>query len=309
MGNKKIVFITIVVLLCIFLPLTVVGFVTRDGKNILEENPNHETFFEGHIYFYDDNDKYLSKYECVTEICGFSTPTIDDGAYGIKYYKEGTIQNVSVIEDNYTFITDGAIINLYNVVTGKTLGSYKSLKNYNTTITNNAFILQNEDGLWGVLNINNNGLFKPIDFEYDFVGLANKIDEDKNLRADEFIVKKDNKWYIVDNQNNAISGYIDDPIIEYNDRYIFSKNTESARIYSYNDYEYLTNYKIKDYILEDKYIGIITDNFLLIYDDLGKNYIKSITLTNVTGNISLKKSGNKLDVLVGDTILESIELL
>jgi len=307
MKNKKVVLITIIVLLCVFAPLTIFSFIFKDDRNLLDENPKHEQFYEDSIWFYDNGDKLISKYECQTKICDFSVPTIDDGTYNINYYKGGTMEKVSVIDEKFTFITDGAKIYLYNITATITLNSYKAIKNYNVNLENNTYILQNEDGLWGAIKIGSS-LGPVLPFEYDFIGLTDNLNEDNTLNVNKLIVLKENKWYIVDNTNNALSGYIDDPIIDYTDEYIFSKNGDRVRIFSYENFEYINNYQIKDYILEDKYIGIVTDNFLLIYDNLGTSYLKSITLVNNNGKIELEKVDNKLEVKVDNSIIETIEL-
>lgn len=307
MKNNKHVLITIVVLLCIFTPLTIIGLLGRQNISPLEENPSHDTYFDGYIWFYDQNNEFLSKYECLTELCEYTNTIIDDETYGIDYYKEGTIKSVSLVKDTYTFITDGAVVYLYAAKTGSTLQSYKAVKTYNTTLENNSYIIQNSDGVWGVLTIGD-VLGSVLPFEYSFIGLKNVMNEDGTLSTDKFIVQKDMKWYLVDSNNSALTGYIDDPIIDYTEEYIFSKNLDKVRIYSYENYEYLTDYNIKDYILEDKYIGIITDSFLLIYENLGNDYIKSVVITNVTGEIDLEKVDNTLNVKVNGEVTETIEL-
>lgn len=307
MKNNKSVLITIIVLLCVFFPLTIVGFIFKDDKNLLDENPAHDTFYKGHIWFYDNNDKFLSKYECQTEICNFTTPIIDDTIYGLNYYKNGTMTKAEVVDNIYTFITDGVVVYLYNVSNGTTLTNYKAIKNYNTKLENNAYIIQNSDGLWGVLTIGQN-LNRLLPFEYDFIGLTNNVNDDGTVSTNKFIVLKDSKWYIVDNTNNFLTGAIDDPIVDYTSEYVFSKSSENIKIYSYQNYEYLTNYQIKDYILEDKYLGIITDKELLIYENLGVNYLKNISLTNIDGKITLEKTENKLSIKVNNEEIESIEL-
>ena len=310
MKNQKVVYISIIVLLIIFLPLTVIGFIFGNDKNLLDENPKHETYYKGKIWFYDDNGKFLSSYECQTEICEFTIPTIDDATYGINYYSDGSMERVQVIDDKYTFITDGAVIYLYNVTNGTTLGTYKSVKNYNTKLENNTFIVQNQDGLWGALTIGNT-LSSVLPFEYDFVGLKNNINADETLNANKFIVRKNSKWHLVDTSDvepNAITGEMDDPIVDYTDNYVISKNVNKVRIFSYENYEYLTNYNIKNYVLEDKYIGIITDNFLLVYDNLGANYLKNITLTGINGEIDLELANGNLNVKADNEIIETIEV-
>lgn len=307
MENKKASLITIIVLLCIFAPLAILGLIFRDDKNFLEENPNHDFYYKGHLWFYNEKDELLSSYECQTEICELTTPTIDDGVYGINYFKNGTLKNVSK-SYKYTFITDGAVIYLYDVVSGKSLQTYKNLKNYNTNVKNNAYIVQNSDELWGVLTVNDMlGVVLP--FEYDFIGLVeNSANEDEILNTEKFVVKKDNKWYIVDENNSAISSHFDDPIIDYNNDYIFTKNGEIVKIYSYQGFEYINNYTVKDYILEDKYIGIITNNYLLIYENLANRYIGNISIVGVTGKLSLEKVANKLNVKVNNEVIETVEL-
>lgn len=308
MTNKKATFITIIVLLCIFAPLTIIGIINQNGKNMLEENPNHEFSYKGHLWFYDNENTFLSKYECLTKVCELSSPTIDDLVYDINYYKAGTTLQVPVIDNKYTFVTDGELIYLYDVENGISLQSYKSLKNYNTKIVDNSFIVQNSNGVWGVLTLNGSGLSNPVKFEYDFIGLLNRVNAEGTLLNDKYIVKKDNKWYLINNENSAITGYIDDPIIDYTSDYVISKNGDKIRIYSYENYEYLTNYNIKDYVLIDKYIGVITDKFVIVYDNLGNDHITAVSIVDKPGKVTLELNNNQITVKVNDEVIESIEV-
>lgn len=307
MNKDKKVLITIIVLLCIFAPLSIIGLLSRQNISPLEENPDHDTYYDGHIWFYNSNDEFLSKYECATELCEYTNTTIDDDTYGINYYKEGKIPTVSLVKDKYTFITDGALIYLYAADTGKTLQSYKEVKTYNTNLEGNAYIVKNSNDVWGVVKLDE-VLGAILPFEYSFIGLTNNINEDGTLSTDKFIVKKDTKWYIVDNNNSAITGYIDDPIIDYNNDYVFSKNQNRVRIYSYQNFEYLTNYEIKDYILLDNYIGIVTNNFVLVYEHLGNKPLKSVALPAVNSKVELEKVDNKINIKIDGEIKENIEL-
>jgi len=214
---------------------------------------------------------------------------------------------VGLIRDKYTFITDGSLIYLYAANTGTILQNYKAIKTYNTNIENNSYIIQDLNGVWGVISVSDI-LNSVLPFEYSFIGLIHNINEYGALMADKFIVQKDTKWYLVDNNNSALTGEIDDPIIDYNDSYIFSKSQDRIRIYSYENYEYLTNYTIKDYILEDKYIGIITDKFLIIYENLGNKYLKSVTLTDKDAKVGLEKDETKLNITIDGNVVETIEL-
>lgn len=302
MVNKKTVLITIVVLLFLFTPLTIISSLVRKGENPLEENSSHQFFYKGYLWFYDENDKFLSKYECGTEICEYTKPIIDDNTYGLNYYLDGNI-TLENINNHFAFITDGAIINLINIETGTVLQKYKAIKNYNTNLANDIFIIQNTEGVWGVLSLGNN-IRMVIPFEYDFLGLANKIN-DKTLNTDKFIGLKDSKWVLIDNNNSALSSYFEEPIIDYNNNYIITKNDNEINFYSYQGTKYLENYQIKNYILEDKYIGVIVDNLLLIYDDFITSPIKTITLNN-TDNVKLEVKDNILNIIVDNEIIDTI---
>ena len=305
--NNKIVLITIIVLLCIFAPLTIIGLLSRENISILEENPNHEKYYDGYIWFYDKEDKFLSKYECMTEICEYTNTTIDDGTYGINYYKEGKKNSVSLINEKYAFITDGSVIYLYSADTGTTLQKYKEVKNYKTELENDAYIIKNDKDVWGVVKFAN-GLGAMLPFEYSFIGLKNDINEDGTLSTDKFIVQKDTKWYIVDNTGNAITGLIDDPIIDYTNDYVFSKNSDKVRIYGYENFEYLQNYDIKEYILIDNYIGIVTNNFVLVYKHLGESPLKTVSRTDASSNVEIEKVDNKINIKINGEVKESVEL-
>ncbi len=305
MENKKPVIITIVVLLLINTTLFIIGFLNRDDRHPLEENPTHEFFYKGHLWFYNSNNELLSKYECKANICDYTAPTVDDNTYDINYYKNGNLQKLSLLNNKYTFLTDGSVLYLYDAQLGQTLQTYKSLKNYNTKIDGDYYIVQNTKELWGVLMVNDL-LAQVIPFEYEFIGLPNDLLEGDTLKSDKFIVKKDNKWYIINKDNSAISGYMDSPIVDLTSNYIFCKSDNQIHIFNYSNYEYLSNFKINNYLIEDDYIGVITDNFLLVYKDLGNNYIRSINLNNPSDSVKFEKTDTGLNILVNDNIVETI---
>ncbi len=305
MENKRPVLITIVVLLFIFTPLTVLGAFSNSNYNPLEENSNHEFYYKGKLWFYNEKNRLMSKYECQTEICEYTTPIVDDNTYKINYYDQGETKPVGVIDYKYTFITDGALINLYSVETGTNLQSYKAIKNYYTALEDNVYVIKNSNDVWGALSIGES-LMAILPFEYDFIGLANHFNENGELKTDRFITYRDNKWQIVDNENNTISASFNDIITDYTDEYIINKKDNQIKIYSYEGYEVLSNYEIKDYIILDQYIGIVINNFVLIYTNLNEGYLRSIPIINTTGKVSLNKNGTNLEVLLDDNIIDTI---
>lgn len=307
MSNKKATFITIIVLLIIFLPLTILGFFANKNINPLDDNPKRDFFYDGYLWFYDENDNFLSKYECATEICELTNTTINDEEYGLNYYKDGNLTNIPILDYQYAFITDGVLIHLYNVQTGTILESYKSVKDYHTMLENSAFIIQNSNDVWGVLSIGKN-LGSILPFEYDFIGLINNVSLNNTLETSNYVVLKDGNWYIVDNTNSAISGYIKDPIVDYTNDYIISKNGEKVRIFSYDVNEYFLDYNINDYIRLNNYLGIISNNTLYVFNDINSNYLKSIPLTNTSWKLKFQLEGNNLNILANDSVIDSIAL-
>ena len=63
MENKKSVLITIVVLLLIFTPLSIIGILTTNNIGIAEENPNHKFNYDSSKTFQEqellDETKYI----------------------------------------------------------------------------------------------------------------------------------------------------------------------------------------------------------------------------------------------------------
>ena len=302
--DKRYSLVLIILLLCIFAPLSVFGIFINKNK---ESNPNHDQFYEGYIWFYDNNDELLSKYQCMTEICEFAKPIIDDDEYNINYYKDGKLNSLKEIDGHYTFIIDGNDIKLYDITNGTVLVSYKAVKNYNTELVNNYYIVQNNENKWGIISINK-VLNSVLPFEYDFIGLINKTDLNNKLLSDKFIVKKEDKWYIVDNNNEILSSEINYPIIDYTDNYIFTKNNNEIKIYNYEGVEYLNSYSIKNYIIKDNYLGIISNNILYIYNNINTDYIKSIMLNNSNSKVELDIINNTLIVKVDSVVIENVEL-
>ncbi len=305
MNNKKATFYVIVGLLVIFLPLTVFETVIKLQNRNIEENPNHDFFYDGYLWFYSDTNELLSKYECMTEVCELAKTTIDDADYGINYYTEGTIEQLPILGD-YAFITDGSEIKLYNITSGNTLDTYKAIKDYHTKLGSNSVIVQNNSGLWGMFSFENN-LNSILPFEYNFIGIGNNPLEGF-LSISKMITLKDNKWAIVDNTNSMLSGYIDDPIVDYNDEYIISKNDNIFKVYGYNDTEYFMDMQITNYVRLDNYLGIVEGNTLRVYNSLNNDPIKEITLPSPDSKIEFQMEEGNLNILIDNSASDTLAI-
>ena len=263
MKEDKGVLITIIVLLIIFLPLTILGYIEHDK---MENNYDHKLYYQGYLWFYD-NDKLIGKYKCNSDTCDLAPTTIKDDEYDKRNYRGDLADTILPINNKYAFIKDGDKIILYDITTNGSLASYRSVNNYNTKIVEDLYIIEQENGKFGVLKFAN-GLESVIPFEYDFIRLTNNLNENNELIADYFLVKQDNDWFVIDNQNEVVSKKHQSEIIDYRifDKYIAIITNGKIDIYNINDdnLKYSkninTDYETIDFNVTVYTTEIITDN-------------------------------------------------
>ncbi len=301
MKSNKYSLVIIIILLAIFLPLTIYGYIYKQSNKV-EENPNHEMYYKGKIWFYNKEDELLGSYECKNEICELAKTIIDDDEYNLDYYKDGKDNQLEVIEDTYALIQDGDYIYLYNVHNSSTIQEYLKAKNYNTKLSNNYYILQGKDNKWGVLYIGIN-VEMIIPFEYDFIGIKNNLDSDNNLIDNMFIVKQDNDWFLIDDSNKKLTSSYEFPIITYTDKVVVLENN-TYMLYDYEGKRLLSDTVINKYLFENKYTGIINNNKLYLYYNLDNDPIKEYEI-NSDSNIKLEYKDYKVYVYDNDTLLDS----
>ena len=271
MKEDKGVLITIIVLLVIFLPLTILGYIEH---NKMENNYEHKLYYQGYLWFYD-NDKLIGKYKCNNDMCNLATTTIKDDEYDKRNYRGDLEGTILPINNKYAFIKDGDKIILYDITTNGSLASYKSVNNYNTKIVDDTYIVEQENGKFGVLRFAN-GLESVIPFEYDFIGLTNNLSENNELIANYFLVKQDNLWFLIDYQNNIISKKYDKEIIDY-------------RIFN-------------------EYIAIITDQNIDIYNLDDKVLINSKRINTDYESIDYRETINTIELIIDGKDAETIEI-
>ena len=308
MENRKYALVLIILLLIIFVPLTIVGFIVNFNKQPVEENPNHELYYEGSLWFYDNNDKLLNKYECKTEKCDLANVMIDDDEYGINYYKDGNLDKIEYSGSSHTFITDGDNTSLYDIVGNRTLLEIEGVKTYNTKLSNNLYIIKSKNK-WGVVRIDNKGIndFRTIiPIEYDFIGLKNNELTEDTLNADIFIVKQNAEWYLMNSSKVFITNSISTPIINYSNNYLVSKDADNYIIYKYDGERYYNNYIITNYALSGEYIAIVTNNVLAIFKDT--TLLNTYPLTDVNAKIELVNDESNLTIKVDENIVGTIAI-
>lgn len=306
MINKKTVLVTIIILLCLFVPLTIVSYFLKEDENPFDDNPHHDFYYQNKLWFYDENDKLVNAFPCTTDTCDYASSIINDDIYEINYYKEGNLLKTSLIANDFAFIKDGALVKLFSVKEGSILQNYKVLNTYNTNISNNAYILENENNLWGVISINDS-IMSILPFEYNYIALKDNVVEG-TLNSDVFIVSKDDKWYLVSDDNTSLTALYNEPIVDYNNKYVITKNEGRVRIYNYAGLEYLTNENISDYVMEGSFLGIVSQNVFYLYNNLDYNYLKSIPLNGEESEIELEINNRKIVIKSNGNVLDTLAL-
>lgn len=302
MKDKK-TLITIIVLLVIFLPIGVFGTIksfSATKPDVKDDNPNKEFKYNNKLYFYY-NDKLLSTYECST--CTLASSSIDDINYHTNYYKSENNELASVINEYYGLFKENDNIILYNLVNSKKIDAYKSIKNYNIDATSKFAITEKSNGM-GVIFFDLSS--SPIPNEYEYISLPEHIIDNK-LDTSKFIVKKDNMWSIISANKEVDVAPIIDEIVDFNDNYYITYANDTYHVYDRNNIEYLENLPKTNVYGVGKYIFVLNNNQLFIYENCLSPVIKIMELPNYN-SIYFYQNNNKIDIMIDGNLQETLEL-
>ena len=302
MKDKK-TLITIIVLLVIFLPIGLFGTIksfSTTKSDVKDDNPNKEFKYNNKLYFYY-NDKLLSTYECST--CTLATSSIDDINYHTNYYKSDDKELAGVLNEYYGLFKENDNIILYNLVNNKKIDSYKSIKNYNIEATSKFEITEKNSGK-GVIffDLSNS----PIPNVYEYITLPSHIIDNK-LDTSKFIVKKDNMWSIISANKEVNVAPIIDEIVDFNDNYYITYANDTYHVYDRNNIEYLENLPKTNVYGVGKYIFVLNNNQLFIYENCLSPVIKIMELPNYN-SIYFYQNNNKIDIMIDENLHETLEL-
>lgn len=302
MKDKK-TLITIIVLLVIFLPIGLFGTIksfSTTKSDVKDDNPNKEFKYNNKLYFYY-NDKLLSTYECST--CTLATSSIDDINYHTNYYKSDDKELASVLNEYYGLFKENDNIILYNLVNNKKIDSYKSIKNYNIEATSKFAITEKSNGM-GVIFFDLSS--SPIPNVYEYITLPSHIIDNK-LDTSKFIVKKDNMWSVISANKEVDVAPIIDEIVDFNDSYYITLANNTYHIYDRNNIEYLENLPKTNVYGVGKYIFVLNNNQLFIYENCLSPVIKIMELPNYN-SIYFYQNNNKIDIMIDENLHETLEL-
>lgn len=296
MNENKAPLYIIIILLVISIPASFLGvyykfFAPEDTPTAV--GPTTKPFFEnGILNFYEYND-LIGTYTCQNPngYCGYAYETLDDDLYAINYYYDASIDLVTLINGTYAFLVDtesdfddpynrNAEIILYDVKEGMELARYTSVKNYTVGLDNDYYIVQNESGKWGVIRLSttSSGAIEIIPFEYEFIGVQNNIENTSiSLSTNEFVVKKENDWLLIDQNNTPLTSGFINPIYEYDSNVLVVRTNSLITgslysLYSYDGRKLLNQTDYKQIKMVGKYVAVfdIYGYFLLMDYNTGR---------------------------------------
>lgn len=245
---------------------------------VQEENYRYEN---GVLVFLNTNKEEIGRYTCENqneELCFVSYYSNEDN-FDVekKVYENNSpvLTRSTIMEDTYVFINDNPrkddeISKLYNLKTGETKSTYKSIK----SVERNKIILKNENNLYGMVEIANGEILTRLDFAYEYLGFT---PNDKNA----YISTQNGRNFVIDESGRSLSKAITGQIKNLNESYIKVQLEDGKyEVTNYNNqnvfkqsYDYVELYK-------DFAILINDTNLYLKFYDLNKLNEEAIVLNN-----------------------------
>ncbi len=306
----------IVIVLLLLLCLSFGGYglflhLTYDEDADVAENVNKEKYFDGKLWFYNEQGALLGTYPCETDTCDIGKASTDDEAYALESYRPTENDYLPIINDRYVFIHDGEgeSLFLYDIVNDMAYKTnrYRSVKNYGVGIAGDHFIVSNDSNQYGILNLTTNP-YLLISINYSFIGLPNDLDENGEVISDYFVTLRDGYWNIIDKNQAVLTQGITDEIVDFNGESIIVLNSEGYyRLIDYNGRERLSE-TFNELSFIGRYLNCTTlANEFYLYDittnqEVSERYTISPTdevLTSVDPN-------NNIVISINGTVVETI---
>lgn len=314
--NKKSVLILIIILMIIVIPSAIwgtVSHITSTAKPV-ESNSNKDLYYNGKLYFYNLN-TLVGTYTCTSSVCDYAYNQMDDSKYMLNYHQVQDDVQIKMINNKYAFIVDsdsitapytGSKVTLYDITGNRTVGTFTAVKNYGVGLENNEVILQNTEGLWGVIALSDSpSLMVP--YVYNYIGVHDIIaNNDTALETDSFVVNDASGWKIINKNNVNQTGYYTNPIYDYNSNYVIVYNNGYYFLYDYSNKQVITfGYNKMKFMGE--YIGVLntSNQFYIINpkttEDISKRYnvnsIDDVTYVVSSSGITISINGTEMETV------------
>ncbi len=256
---------------------------------VQEENYRYEN---GVLIFLNNKKEEIGRYTCENQnenlcfVTYYSTEDLFDVEQKIYENNEKVKSRSSIILDTYVFINDNpksedTKIRLYNMKENRIENVYQLVKKVDA----NKTIVKNEEGLYGVIELNADSILTKIDFIYPYLGF---IPNEKNY----YVALQNEQNLIIDENGKNVSKAINDSIENFTETYIKALNNEGKYVvYNYN------NQKIFDESYD--YVALYNDYAVLINDN--KMYLKFYDQNKLNEEAILLKNKNYVKTSVYDT--------
>ncbi len=317
---QKAAVITIVLLLVIFSFLSGYGIYLKvTTKTEIEtpekENLEKEKYFDGKLWFYNEEGKLLGTYQCDTLNCDIGKNVINDTLYSIDYYVSEE-EYFQIMNNRYIFLKDNEDetseeVFLFDIIhnVAYKANKYKSVKNYGIGLENNLYIVENGAGKFGILQVDTNP-YMTVPFEYDFIGVINQIGEDGLLITDYFVTLSDGYWNIMAKNQIILTSSIMNEIVTFNEEYVIVKdNLDNYQLLNYNGTSKLS-ISFQKLSFTEKYLNCLTlDQEFYVYN-ISAGYPISEPFAIREGDMveTIITEQNQLEIYVNDNLEEIVSL-
>lgn len=298
--KQKIIILIISVLLLLCVGLLVFYFLTKNSNETPKEEPiviekDNYRYKDGSLYFLNANDEEIGSYECINKsefncmVAYFSNE--DNFNQTIYKYEDETdvLIRSFVYNDNFVFVFDNEKLDteevkLYNIEKKEVIDTYKLVKKGEE----NNVILKNSEDNYGLISFATE-IEEKLPFTYKYLGkIANK---------ENFVFENEKGKGIINLDKKVLTSKIKLEIVDYNDKYIVTKNENSYLLIDYKGNELSLKY---DFIgIKEKYIAFVLENLLYIKDEnLNKINEEGLKLENNKYNLVYyfnKDDGKKID--------------
>lgn len=292
------VLITIILLLCIFIPASIYGTYMHITKGSIDTNTNKDFYHEGKLYFYNNNE-LIGKYTCKTPECGYAKNSIKNEIFE-EFNKEE--KEIEMINNHYAFIKDGESIILYDIKTESQIITYKEVKNYSEGIENNYYLVKNNNDLWGMIELSDN-IRVAIPNNYTYLGLKNNMTPEGKYKADRVIAENASGWHILTDKNNIVTS-TKDKIVDYSSYFVETSNNE---VYDYNNNLVFPNVNLSDITLIDRLaIALVNNSVYYVYDSKTSSIID--TLPKIENNYEFDVTNDILTISNNGEALKTVAL-
>ena len=303
MRDKK-TFISIIVLLIIYLPMAVYGTVNhiKNNKVLIDNNDNKDFIFKNKVYYYE-NDVLNSTYECVGT-CTEAATEIRDEIYNIHYYSKGEEKAPTILSNGYAIFDENQSIALYSFPLKKKILEFGAIKTYNIPHSEPILIVS-VGAKMGVISLDS--MTPVIATNYDFIGIPNRV-QDGTLDTSRFIAKDGPYWYVLESDGTYRHEPMREPIVDFNSQYIIINNGGIYKIVDYEQVDYFSDVNFKDvYCIGEYVVTINEENTMQIYSDLTSSPLKIVDIPEYT-KMELEIIDNKINLFLDGGLNQNIDM-